>query len=99
MMYNVCVMYRAMGDRENAKQWLEYMDEKYEGNYKTQLMFSLIEIDEQEYKSSGNRSYRSAYDHYLKATSLYTERSNKEVDGDMEMLEGLIEEIKEYGWI
>lgn len=98
MMYNVSVMYRVIGDFENAKRWLLQMNQQYPGNYKTFLQLANIEIEEQEFKPFEQRSYQAAYGYHQQAAALYPQRENREPDYEMETLDELIRDFKAYGW-
>jgi len=98
MMYNISVMYRVIGDFDNAKYWLLQMDQQYPGNYKTFLQLANIEIEAQEFKPFDQRSYQAAYGYYQQAATLYPQRENREPDYEMETLEEMIREFQAYGW-
>ena len=93
--YNISVLYRAMGDFENAQNWLFSADEIYPERYETYKTLAFIEIEKQAYKDGNMRSYALAYEYYLAAEELY-EQADEE---DVEMLElrGKIDDLKSLG--
>ena len=98
MYYNVSVMYRAIGQRNDAKQWLLKLDEKFSGNYDTFVQLAMIEIEDQEFKPNAQRDYNAAYQHYQKAESLFS-TSNVAPSEDFQTLRSLVQELKSYGWV
>jgi len=99
MYYNVSVMYRAIGQRNNAKQWLLKLDEKFSDDYDTFVQLAMIEIEDQEFKSNTQRDYNAAYQYYQKAESLFKANNNKSPSEDFEALRRLVQELKDYGWV
>lgn len=97
LMYNISVLYRAMGDFESAEKQLFKIDEKFPDRYETYMNLSLTEFDIQNLRPVSERNYDKAYEYYLRANELY--KASGKSDSEMHRLDGLIEEAKLNGWL
>lgn len=93
--YNISVLYRAVGDFENAEKWLFSADEAHPERYETYKTLAFIEIEKQAFKDSHLRSYALAYEYYTVAEELYAQA--EEDDVEMTKLRSTIDDLKSYG--
>ena len=98
MMENIAILYQQMDRLDEAQSMLEDMAQKYPENYKPYKRLAFLEADRQQKKENVNRDYRQMKTYYDQAVSLY-EKSGNDGDTEMQMLENMMLDLKNGGWL
>lgn len=100
IMNNIAIIYQNMGQYEKAEEILLTMKEKYSDDYRVYMQLAFLYADMQQVLSNENRNYNLAYENYLIALDYYSQKAkNNESDLQMEMLKGMMDDIKLGGWL
>lgn len=96
MMENIGILYEQMGDFDKAEEILMEMAEKYPDNYICYKRLAYLEADKQQNRENEDRDYEQMKVYYDRAKELY---EDKEGDQEMQMLDNLVQELKEGNWL
>ena len=100
IMNNLAIIYQSMGEYNKSEDMLLTMKEKYSDDYRVYMQLAFLYADMQQLVSNENRNYSYAYENYLIALEYYSRNvKNNETDLQMNMLKGMMEDIKARGWI
>lgn len=98
MMENIGILYQQMDQMEEAEEILNQITEQYPKDYRAYKRLAFLEADKQQKKENSERDYKKMKEIYDEAVSLYQD-SQTEGDTEMQMLEHMIKELKDGGWI
>lgn len=100
VMNNLAIIYQNMEEYNKSEDMLLTMKEKYSDDYRVYMQIAFLYADMQQLVSNENRNYHAAYENYLIALEYYSRNvKNNETDLQMDMLKGMMEDIKAGGWI
>jgi serine/threonine-protein kinase len=93
---NIAIIYESLGNFEEAQNLLLQMAEDYPKRYEPYKRLAFLEADIQQTKENADRSYKQMQEYYNKAKELYSE---KEQDMEMDMLDNMMQELRDGGWL
>lgn len=93
---NMAILYEDMDDFAEAEKILLRMAEDYPRRYEVYKRLAFLEADRQQVKDNIERDYQQMVVYYEQAVELY---SGKEQDMEMDMLEVMMQELKDGGWL
>lgn len=92
---NIAILYENTGKLEEAEAVLTQMLEKYPKRYEVYKRLAYLEADKQQKKENLDRNYMQMLGYYEQAKEYYQEDMQ---DMEMNMLEQMIQELKDGGW-
>ncbi len=98
MMENIAILYQQMEQMEAAETMLIQMAEKYPKDYRAYKRLAFLEADKQQKKKNEDRDYTKMKEFYVQAMKQY-ETSESESDTEMKMLETMIKDLTDGGWM
>lgn len=93
---NMAILYENMEQFDEAERLLLEMAENYSERYEVYKRLAFLEADRQQKKENSDRDYRKMASYYGQAMERYSE---EEQDMEMQMLEGMMQELKDGGWL
>lgn len=93
---NMAILYENMDYFDEAEKLLLQMTEQYPERYEIFKRLAYLEADLQQMKENEDRNYDQMLKYYEKAKEIYSE---KEQDMEMEMLERMMQELRDGGWL
>ncbi|MCM1044740.1 MAG: protein kinase [Candidatus Gastranaerophilales bacterium] len=93
---NMAILYESMDRFDEAESLLLQMAEEYPERYEVYKRLAYLEADVQQTKENADRDYVQMQLYYERALEKY---SGKEQDLEMDMLDGMMQELKDGGWI
>ncbi len=93
---NIEILYENMQQFDLAEDMLLMMADKYPERYEVYKRLSFLEADRQQEKENADRNYMQMQTYYEQAVQKY---AGKEQDMEMDMLAGMIQELKDSGWL
>lgn len=93
---NMAILYENMDYFDEAENLLLQMTEQYPERYEIFKRLAYLEADLQQMKENEDRNYDQMQKYYEKAKEIYSE---KEQDMEMEMLERMMQELRDGGWL
>lgn len=93
---NMAILYENLDRFDDAEEMLLDMAEKYPERYEVYKRLAYLEADRQQTKENEERDYSRMQIYYEQAEEKY---SGKEQDMEMEMLERMMQELKDGGWL
>ena len=96
MMENIAIVYQALGEYDQAEQMLISMGEKYPDSYVSYKRLAYLEAEKQQSKENLERDYTKMKEYYDRAKELYDDQIG---DQEMQMLDNLIQDLKDGNWI
>ena len=93
---NIAIVYENLQRFDEAEEMLLSMAESYPNRYEVYKRLAYLEADRQQTKENADRAYQQMLVYYEQALKLY---SGKEQDMEMEMLEVMMQEIRDGGWL
>ena len=93
---NIAIVYENLQRFDEAEEMLLSMAESYPDRYEVYKRLAYLEADRQQTKENADRAYQQMLVYYEQALKLY---SGKEQDMEMEMLEVMMQEIRDGGWL
>ncbi len=93
---NIAILYENMQQFDRAEDALLIMADEYPERYETYKRLAFLEADRQQTKENTDRDYAKMQTYYEQAIEKY---SGKEQDMEMEMLAGMMQELKDGGWL
>ena len=93
---NIAILYENMDRFDEAEDFLLQMAEQYPERYEILKRLAYLEADVQQMKDNADRDYSQMQIYYEKAKEMYSE---KEQDMEMDMLDRMMQELREGGWL
>lgn len=93
---NMAILYENIDDFEESEKVLFNMAERYPERYEVYKRLAYLEADRQQEKENVERDYGKVQTYFEKAKEMYT---GKEQDLEMEMLEQMMKELEDGGWL
>lgn len=95
MMENIAILYEQLNQYDQAEAILLQMSEKYPDSYIPYKRLAFLEADRQQQKANAEREYQTMKNYYEKASELY---EGQNTDQEMQMLEVMLQELKDGNW-
>lgn len=92
---NMAILYENLDDFDEAESLLMEIAESYPQRYEVYKRLAYLEADRQQMKENEDRDYAQMRAYYEKAKDLY---SGKEQDAEMDMLDGIMQDLEDGGW-
>lgn len=96
LLQNIAILYENLDRFDEAEDILLQMAEDYPERYEVYMRLAYLEADRQQMKENADRDYQQMCGYYEKAKELY---EGQEQDMEMEMLEVMIQELQDGGWL
>lgn len=96
---NIAILSQQTGDYELAYKVLQEQISRDEENYRPYKRLAFLEVDIQQEKPNSDREYETFRQYYEKAVALYQSSSPEEEDMEMQLLEEVMSQIKDGGWL
>lgn len=93
---NMAILYEDMDRFEEAEEVLLQMAQDYPERYEVYMRLAYLEADRQQMKENMDRDYAGMYGYYEKAKEMY---AGKETNVEMDMLDVMIRELMDGGWL
>ncbi len=93
---NMAILYENLDQFEEAEVLLQQMAEAYPERYEVYKRLAYLEADKQQMKDNIDRNYKQMLVFYEKAKGKYPE---EEQDMEMDMLDNMMQELKDGGWL
>lgn len=93
---NIAILYEYLHQFDNAERMLLSMGESYPERYEVYKRLAFLEADRQQAKDNVDRDYKKMQEYYNLAKEKY---SGKEPDMEMDMLDIMMQEIIDGGWL
>lgn len=93
---NMAILYENMDRFDEAEDFLLQMAGQYPERYEILKRLAYLEADRQQMKDNADRDYSQMQTYYEKAKEMYSE---KEQDMEMDMLDRMMQELKDGGWL
>lgn len=97
MMENIAILYEQMDRMDETEAMLLQMAEAYPKDHRAYKRLAFLEADRQQALENEDRDYTAMKRHYETALKLY-EEAGGEGDTEMQMLETLMQDLKDGGW-
>ncbi len=92
---NIAILYEDLGRFDEAEQTLLDMAKDYPERYETYKRLAFLDADRQQTLENADRNYQKTFEYYGKAKELYDDEAQ---DMEMQMLDNMIQELKDGGW-
>ena len=97
---NYALVEQSLEKFEQAESVLLELREQYSQNYQPDMRLAYLLIDWQGAKPVGSRDYTQAQDYYLSAREKYQQaQANGQEDQNMVILQNLISQLEDTGWL
>lgn len=96
MQENIAILYESLKEFDQAEELLLEIAESYPERYEVYKRLAFLEADKQQEKENPDRDYQQLLAYYEQALEWY---SGEEQDTEMEMLEVMMQEIRDGGWL
>lgn len=93
---NISILYENLQQFDDAEAMLLSMRESYPERYEVDKRLAFLEADRQQVKDNADRDYRKMQEYYHAAKEKY---DGREQDMEMDMLDAMMQEIREGGWL
>lgn len=93
---NIAILYENMDRFDEAEDTLLKMAEDYPERYDVYMRLAYLEADRQQKKENADRDYLQMYEYYETAKELY---AGQEQNVEMDMLNVMIQELRNSGWL
>lgn len=94
---NIAILYEQTGQMNAAESMLNEMLSQYPDDYHAYKRLAFLEAERQQAKANEERDYTAMQEYYQRAKELY-EVSGEDGDTEMQMLENMMQELKDGGW-
>ena len=99
IMQNMVILFQSIGELEHAAETLDKMAYAFPQDYRVPMRQAYLEADIQSKQENEQRDYTLTKQYYDTATELYTSNLRPgEGDPEMQQLDLLIEQLKQYKW-
>lgn len=99
MMRNVAILYQQAGDLSRSEEMLIDMKNSFPDDYRGYMQMAFLYADMESRKDNALRDYAKVKENYDLALKYYAQTGSAADDPEMKALEGLINELKEKGWL
>lgn len=96
MMENIGLVYQALGEYGKAEEMFLSMADKYPDSYISYKRLAFLEGEKQQAKGNQEREYVQMKEYYDRAKELY---EGQDTDQEMQMLDGLIQDLRDGNWL
>ena len=96
LMENIAIVYEQLDEFDKAEDMLLQMADRYPDSYIPYKRLAYLEADRQQEKANADREYQTMKGYYDKAKELY---SDQDGDQEMQMLDNMVQELKNGNWI
>jgi serine/threonine-protein kinase len=97
---NIGALYQKLGDYAGARAIYKELAADSPDDYRPYMLLAYLELEEQAARVNESREYANAAEHYSEARKRYDERGQSAADDlEMSMLGGLIDDLRQNGWI
>ncbi len=93
---NMAILYENLDRFDEAEALLQQMVEAYPERYEVYKRLAYLEADKQQMKENIERDYKQMLAYYEKAKEKYSEEDQ---DMEMDMLDKMMQELKDGGWL
>lgn len=93
---NIAILYENLQDFDEAEEMLLTMAESYPERYEVYKRLAYLEADRQQTKENEDRTYQQMLVYYEQAKERY---SGEAQDAEMDMLDVMMQEIRDGGWL
>lgn len=93
---NIAILYENMRKFDEAEKTLLTMAESYPERYEVYKRLAYLEADRQQTKENADRDYQQMLAYYEQAREKY---SDEKQDMEMDMLDVMMQEIRDGGWL
>lgn len=93
---NIAILYENMDRFDEAEDTLLQMTQDYPERYEVYMRLAYLEADRQQMKENVDRDYLKMYEYYEKAKEKY---EGKEQNPEMDMLDVMIQDLRDGGWL
>jgi len=93
---NMAILYENLDQFEEAEALLHQMVEAYPERYEVYKRLAYLEADKQQMKDNVDRNYKQMLVFYEKAKEKYPKEKQ---DMEMDMLDNMMQELKDGGWL
>ncbi|MCM1217672.1 MAG: protein kinase [Lachnospiraceae bacterium] len=93
---NIAILYENLKEYDKAEVMFLEMTESYPERYEVYKRLAYLEADKQQEKENIDRDYQQMLSYYEKAKTMY---EGKEQDMEMEMLDVLMQDVRDGGWL
>ncbi len=93
---NMAILYENLDRFDEAEALLQQMAEAYPERYEVYKRLAYLEADKQQMKENIERDYKQMLAYYEKAKEKYSEEDQ---DMEMDMLDKMMQELKDGGWL
>ena len=93
---NIAILYENMRKFDEAEKMLLAMAESYPERYEVYKRLAYLEADRQQTKENADRDYQQMLVYYEQAKKKY---SDEKQDMEMDMLDVMMQEIRDGGWL
>lgn len=93
---NIVILYENMDRFDEAEDTLLQMAQDYPERYEVYMRLAYLEADRQQMKENVDRDYLRMYEYYEEAKEKY---EGKEQNAEMDMLDVMIQDLRDGGWL
>ena len=93
----MAILYEEINNFDEANRILNQLSQDYPDNYRVYKRLAFIEADMQQYRDNNNRDYTEMKKYYDRCIELYS--NQKEEDAEIHMLDRMIQELRDGGWL
>jgi serine/threonine-protein kinase len=93
---NIAIIYESLGEFDEAEKLLLQMAADYPKRYEPYKRLAYLEADKQQLIENADRDYRQMQEYYNEAVEKY---SGNEQDMEMDMLDNMMQELRDGGWL
>lgn len=97
---NTAALYQMLGEYGKAEELLLALQTQLPEDYRPYMRLAILYGVEENEKEEGQRDYTRAVENYEKAVAYYQKAKNEGIsDGDMQVLEDMMQQIIDGGWL
>ncbi len=94
---NIAILYEQTGQLDTAESVLNEMLSQYPDDYHAYKRLAFLEAERQQAKANEERDYTAVREYYQMAREMY-KASGEDGDTEMQMLENMMQDLKDGGW-
>jgi tetratricopeptide (TPR) repeat protein len=100
IMRNIAILYQQMDELNKSEKALVDMKESYPDDYKVYMQLAFLYADMESRKDNVSRDYNRTKQNYELARKYYNDAKSRGIDDtEMQVLESLINELRDKNWI
>ena len=96
VMENIAILQEQLKEYDQAEEMIQTIIDQYPDDYKGYKRMAFLEADRQQTLKNEDRNYQKVKEYYDLAKERYQE---KDQDQEMQMLEIMIQELKNGNWL